>query len=597
MKKTAKVSGSESGFKTVASRKKRKRGVLAEDIDNGGVAAGVPGVCSWGSETGDTTESESVDMEEECLVEETSFDYGEGGALAGGDYDQMPTSSKVRTKKALGKPLGKIDFSKDGSNNGVLSDVPLKLSPSMKNLVNIPVRKSFALDIGLDKVAGKSSQEKLVVVRKLFSGINGFGGVSTFSKFSGIIRATFTSKSGLIKATEKATGVNIMVNTDLKRSSGRSDQAVVIKEIPIGTSAKAVRAVLSEFGVIKVIKMQLIELWQKAIVEFERSDQADLVTVEWSILIGKNAVRVARADSDKEAWNVKDQHKALLYTLPMGTNAHDIWDFVRSVGGKTCIIDHHSVMYARARCTVVCFNSAKSLDAAVGTTPVLRNTNLRWSHLISAKCAKCEKLGHTSLGCAVGGKLSSGSSLRRVFLDMDKSRLATIYAKCSAPVARPVSFGGLSWAEVARGSFSPPFTGQNVVVNNGSSSEMKPSQPVAIKVNNRFAALERSLASLTEQVGKLAKRLDALRPTVPQPSPECQPLVTPSSQDQGADVVMNEGSGVSTSGGNVARAVSFDMSSVSKLEDSMKCLMEMVLGLSAKVNSIGALSVSLPFTQ
>ncbi|KAG9286014.1 hypothetical protein G9A89_022690 [Geosiphon pyriformis] len=255
MKKTAKVSGSESGFKTVVSRKKRKGGALVEGVDNGGVAAGVPGVCSWGSETGDITESESVDMEEECLVEETSFDYGEGGALAGGDYDQMPTSSKVKTKKTLDKPLEKIDFSKDDSDDGVLLDAPLELPPSMKNLVNVPVKKSFALNIGLDKVAGKSSQEKLVVVRKLFSGINGFERAFTPSKFSGIIKATFTSKLGLIKVTEKATGANIMVNTDLKRSSGRSDWAVVVKEISIGTLAEAVHAALSEFGVIKAIKM------------------------------------------------------------------------------------------------------------------------------------------------------------------------------------------------------------------------------------------------------------------------------------------------------------------------------------------------------
>ncbi|KAG9297164.1 hypothetical protein G9A89_019445 [Geosiphon pyriformis] len=565
MKKTAKVSGSESGFKVVALRKKRKGGALAEGVDNKGVTAGVPGVCSWDSETGDTTESESVDMEKECLVEETSFDYGEGGVLAGGDYDQTPTSSKVRTKKTLGKPLGKIDFSKDNSNDGVLLDAPLELPLSLKNLVNVPVRKLFTLDIGLDKVASKFSQEKLVVVRKLFSGINGFGGASTPSKFSEIIRVTFTSESSLIKATEKATGANIM--------------AVVMKKIPIGTLAEAVRAALSKFGVIKVIKMQLIGLWQKAMVEFERSNQADLVVAEWSILIGKDAVRVTRADSDKKAWDVRDQHKAL------------------SVGEKMCIIDHHSVTYAWARCAVVCFNSAESLDAVVGTTLVLRNTNLCWSCLISAKCAKCKKLGHTSLGCAVGGKLSSGSLLHRVLSDTDKSRLATIYAKRLAPVARLVSFGGLSWAEVARGSFLPPLSGQNVVVNNGFSSEIKLSQLVVIEVNNRFTALERSFASFAEQVGKLAKKLDALGPTVPQPSPGCQPLVTPSSQDQGADVVMSEGSDVSTSGGNVVGAVSFDMSSVSKLEDSMKCLMETVLGLSAKVDSISVLSVSLPLTQ
>ncbi|KAG9286980.1 hypothetical protein G9A89_001218 [Geosiphon pyriformis] len=582
IKKTAKVSGSESGFKAVTSRKKRKEGVLTEGVDNGRVAAEVSGICLWSSETGDTTESESIDMEEECLVEETSFDYSEGGALAGRDYDQMPTSLKIKTKKALDKPLEKIDFSKNGSDDGVLSDAPLELPPSVRNLVNVLVKKSFALDIGLDKVAGKSSQEKLVVMRKLFSGINGFGGASTPSKFSGIIRTTFTSESSLMKATDKAANAKILVNANLKKASGQLDRAVVVKEIPVGTSAEAVHAALSEFGVIRTIKMQLIGLWQKAV---------------WSILIRKNAVRMARADSDKEAWDVRDQHRALLYTLPMRTNAHDIWDFVRSVSEKMCVIDRHSVTYARAKCAVVCFNFAESLDAAVGTTPVLRNTNLRWSYLISARCAKCEKLGHTSLGCAVGGKLSSSSSLYRVFSDTDKSRLATIYAKRSTLVACPVSFGGLSWAKVARGSFSLPLSGQKVVVTNGSSSEMKPSQPVTMEVNDRFAALERSLASLAEQVGKLAKRLDALGPMVSQPSPGCQPLVTSLSQDQGADVVMSEGSSVFTSGGNVAGVVSFDMSSVSKLEDSMKCLMETVLGLLAKMDSLGALSVSLPLTQ
>ncbi|KAG9303637.1 hypothetical protein G9A89_018534 [Geosiphon pyriformis] len=122
---------------------------------------------------------------------------------------------------------------------------------------------------------------------------------------------------------------------------------------------------------------------------------------------------------------------------------------------------------------------------------------------------------------------------------------------------------------------------------------MKPSLQVAMEVNDRFTTLERNLASLMEQVGKLAKRLDVLGPTVPQPNSGLIPL----SQDQGADVVMSEGSGVSTSSGNVTGAVSFDVSLVSKLEDSMKCLMEMVLGLSAKVDSIGALLVSLPLTQ
>ncbi|KAG9298753.1 hypothetical protein G9A89_012821 [Geosiphon pyriformis] len=259
--------------------------------------------------------------------------------------------------------------------------------------------------------------------------------------------------------------------------------------------------------------------------------------------------------------------------------AHDIWDFIGSVGEKTCVIDCHSVMYARARCAVVCFDSAESLKAIMGTTPVLRGANLNWSCLVSAKCAKYGKSGHTSLGCAIGGRVSSGLSSRRVLSDTDKSRLAAIYAKRSAPVACLVSFGSLSWAKVVNGFFFPSLFGRNASVKSGSSSELVPSLLVSIEVNDRFAALERSLTSLAKQVGKLAKRLDALGP---------MPLVTPSSQNQGVDIVMSEGSGAATSGEIVAGAVSFDVSLVSKLEDSIKCLIETVLRLSAKVDSFGA---------
>ncbi|KAG9294842.1 hypothetical protein G9A89_008534 [Geosiphon pyriformis] len=163
--------------------------------------------------------------------------------------------------------------------------------------------------------------------------------------------------------------------------------AVVIKEIPIETLTEAVHAALSEFGIIKSIKMQLVGLWQKALVEFEQLDHADLIAAEWSILIEKDAMCI------------------------------------------TCIINYHPVIYAWIRCAVVCFNFAKSLDAVLKTTPMLRSTNLHWSSLVSARCAKCKKLGYILLSCAKNGKISSGGSLYRLLSDADKSRLAAIYAK------------------------------------------------------------------------------------------------------------------------------------------------------------------------
>ncbi|KAG9288906.1 hypothetical protein G9A89_019528 [Geosiphon pyriformis] len=215
-------------------------------------------------------------MEKKCLVEKTSFNYRENKVLTGGDSKQTPKGSKILTKRALGKPLKKINFL-DDDDNDILLNTLLTLPSFLKTLVDISVRKSFALDIGLDKMVGKSFQEKLQVVKKLFSRINNFGRASTLSKFAGIIRTSFISESSLAQTFKKAEEAKILVNTNLKKSTGHSDQAVVVKEIPVGTLAEAVHTALSEFGIIKSIKMQLVGLWQKAVVEFEQVDYADLV--------------------------------------------------------------------------------------------------------------------------------------------------------------------------------------------------------------------------------------------------------------------------------------------------------------------------------
>ncbi|KAG9288385.1 hypothetical protein G9A89_021416 [Geosiphon pyriformis] len=323
MKKVVKDSGFGGGFKPVLSRKKRKDVALEEGIGSKEMPTEVPSDHFWGFKTGNTTKSESINMEEECLVEETSFDYGEKDILIDGDYKHTPKGPSVKTTKALGKPLDKINFSGHDNDDNVFLNTPLELLSLLKNLVSVSVRKSFALDIGLNKVVGKSSQEKLMVIRKLFLRINGFGGVFTPSKFFGIIWAIFTSELDLMKATKKTANVKIMVNIDLIKSTGHSDRAVVMKEILVETSAKTVCTALFEFG---------------------EQSQADLLANRWSILIGKDAVYVVRSDLDKVTWDKRDLYRTLLYTLPVKTNAHDIWDFISSVDKKTCIINHYLVL-------------------------------------------------------------------------------------------------------------------------------------------------------------------------------------------------------------------------------------------------------------
>ncbi|KAG9301547.1 hypothetical protein G9A89_008399 [Geosiphon pyriformis] len=87
MKKTLKNSGSDTGFKFVKSKKKRRNGVLEDGTSNRKISAEKLGSHLWSFEIGNTTESDSVDMKEECLVEETSFDYGKNSVLAKKNLD------------------------------------------------------------------------------------------------------------------------------------------------------------------------------------------------------------------------------------------------------------------------------------------------------------------------------------------------------------------------------------------------------------------------------------------------------------------------------------------------------------------------------
>ncbi|KAG9286422.1 hypothetical protein G9A89_014588 [Geosiphon pyriformis] len=559
IKKATKVSGSEDGFKTIMLRKKRKGGVLAESVDNREVANKALGNCSWGSEVGDTTESESIDIEKEYLVEKTSVDYGENGVFAGEDPNQTPKSLCVKTKKVLGKPLGVINYDTVNVDDDVLDSFFLLLPPlPIKLFIQVSVRKSFVLDIDFVAVAGKSSQEKLNFVKKNFSDVNGFGGASTLSKFGGIIQTSFTSEKAMMVAAQLANNCGIVVNTNLKYPiNNHTNQAIVLKKIPMETSIETVHAAISEFGLIKLIKMQL----------------ADLLATKWSILIGKDAVCVAWTNIDKQTWDARDEFRALLYTLPMGTTAHDFWDFIGSVGGKTCVIE--------------C--SSGSLIQAMANTPVIKSVGFQWSCLTTALCSICRNSGHTSLACCTAGVSSSPRSKKAPLSAQDQLCLAKIYEKKSAPVSRPLAFGGKTWASMVGKPL--PLASFSGSAQSGSVSYGKPLPTVSSELEDHLKNIESSLVSLAGQIGELAKRLDSFVLAVSQPSPGCQLPVTPPSQNQEEDIVMEVGLGNATSDKTAAIFGSTASPEVVKLENMLEGLSALVMSLSVHLDSLALAGV------
>ncbi|KAG9293633.1 hypothetical protein G9A89_018970 [Geosiphon pyriformis] len=337
----------------------------------------------------------------------------------------------------------------------------------------------------------------------------------------------------------------VVVNTNLKHPvNNHMNQAIVMKKIPVGTSKETVRVAVSEFGLIKSIKIQL------------------------------NAVRVARTDVDKQMWDSKDEFRALLYTLPVGTNAHDLWDFIGSVNEKTCVIDHNPVSYAHACCAIVCFGFESDLVSAMAATPVIKGIGLRWSHFSLALCLVCSFFGHTSLNCVLVKIGSTLRSRKAPLSAQDQVRLVTIYARKSAPISCPLAFSGKTWTSVVGASLMHSSHGANSLF--GSDNVGKPLPSVVDDLKKHLVNIESSLISLVGQIGELAKKLDSLVLAL---------SVTFPSQNQGEDIVMEVGSGktISDETATVTAIVkdSSASSHVAKLENMLEGLAASVLSLSA----------------
>ncbi|KAG9302026.1 hypothetical protein G9A89_021070 [Geosiphon pyriformis] len=459
-------------------------------------ATGIRHNRSWGSkmENKKSSVSKVLDVENLKGTVARKMSYIDSNTSEMDDMMDNATSKKTQTRTYI---LSFVNVSND--NNKLVLLVPKfvgsnwLLSTELYALEKQSFKpvKLFALNIELSAVLEKINSDKLIIIKKIFYQIYDFKETSTLLKFLGIIKFSFTSERSLKKTRDLAVNEKILVNDNIRQVNKHSDQEIIVKKISVNLSKLAVESVFSKFGKIVLIKIQLIGLWQKALVEFESSEIADLVTAKWSVLMEKDSICVAKAVDDKQI-------------------------------GKTCFIGCNPAMYVHNRCAVICFSDETSKLAAIGSLPVFKGVNLHWT----------------------------GLSL--VVTPQDQICLVNIYKKKQASIAHPV------------------------LANVGFSLEIKPSLPVVNEINDRFATLECSLANLVEQVDKLAKRLDVLGPTVFQPSPEYQ----------GADVVMNKSLGASTDSVSVVRAMSFDMFLVSKLENSMKCLMETVLGLLAKVDNL-----------
>ncbi|KAG9285655.1 hypothetical protein G9A89_009295 [Geosiphon pyriformis] len=502
--------------------------------DSGSISAGL-GTHEINSKVDSVSGVSDLDNLENVVTKETSYAESNVSGLDDDMNDAMPRKTRTCTYVLNSKPPP-LSFN-------VLSDgedtLPLPSSKFCGSNCLPPVgsralekrsfnlSKSFALDIELSAVPGKTVSDKLICVKKIFYQVDGFGGTSTPSKFPGIIRSLFTSEQSLIKARVMAISKKILVNDNLKKVNSRSDWEVIVKKIPVDLPKLAIEAVFSKFDKITSIKVQLIGLWQKTLVEYESSEIANLVAAKWSVLMGKDSVHVAKASVDKQTWISRDQHRALLYTLPVGTTAHDLSALVEVYGRKTCFIGRNPSSYVRDRCAVICFESETSKLAAIGSVSVFKGVGLRWAGLSLASCTHCKLFGHTAVDCSVGGGF--GGHGKRAATSQDRVWLANIYRKKQASIVHPVSFGGKTWAQVAGSSSSHVISSgaPGVGLISGSKAfSMDLFSSGAADLGSRLAVLKHFMEILSDQVSFILKKLSFVDLVSLAPSLSALPLVS-----------------------------------------------------------------------
>ncbi|KAG9297886.1 hypothetical protein G9A89_015477 [Geosiphon pyriformis] len=494
------------------------------------------------------------------------------GKVTSDSQMNMPNAKRFNTGAAISSPLGSINYNMDDEKEVSLPPLDPKI---VKTQVEVAVKKSFALDINLSAVEGKSATAKTQVVRKLFSRINGFGGATTPSKFEGIIRSMFTSSESMKKTTSLAKENDIVVNSDLKRQKVHSDRAVVIKEIPMNMPKEMIVTAVSEFG-------------QVTVVEFAESSQADQLAAKWSFLIGKNSVRMAKTVQNREMWVSKDWYRVLLFTLPVETMAHDLGNLLVGAGGKTCVINCFLDTGNRICCAVICFENDKDLESAFHTEPVFGGVKLSWARLDLVRCERCRKLGHSVLECdaKVSHSPKLSKSFKKVVSNENCLQLAKLYAKKSVSISRPAVFGGKSWAQVvslASSSNGPhfgfgpnfgSFSGASGLVGNSSFAS-----PVSLILETRLASLKRSLELFTDKMSSIVGKLDSLS----------LPLVASGLVDTkfGSDMVLDEPDSVVDPLSLIFSGASRLGSSSSKiLTLKVGCLESKMVALEALVSSV-----------
>ncbi|KAG9290746.1 hypothetical protein G9A89_011709 [Geosiphon pyriformis] len=280
----------------------------------------------------------------------------------------------------------------------------------------------FAEWVASTLVPGATFKTKLAHVKTVFQFVHGFLGAKSVSKDNvKLFCVEFASQQSLetaflVELTSSVHLTTLKIAKSLVVSEfGFSSAVVALCDVPLGVSAVNIKLALSVFGSVAHVVLKPAGIWQYVVVYFEKLDSAVSALKHWSVLVGKNSVRIFPLMNQNETILSRDKFKAKLVNLPSGCTVFEISDMISQIGGRTCFISRSP--------------DSGNLDSAVVKTGTLRKCHIWWETSGCWRCFRCQEMGHLAVDC----KISPPPTLKvpKIF----KSRFvdSASYAKTAVP--------------------------------------------------------------------------------------------------------------------------------------------------------------------
>ncbi|KAG9297326.1 hypothetical protein G9A89_003988 [Geosiphon pyriformis] len=278
--------------------------------------------------------------------------------------------------------LDEISVASSGMSSKMGQDQPLAVLPNVvffsRSSPVLETKQSssvgFAGWMAFTLMPGATFKIKLAHVKAVFQSVHGFLGVKSISKDNvKLFCMEFASQQSLEAAflVELTSSVHLttlkIAKSLVVSESGSSLAAVALRDVPLGVSAADVKLALSVFGGVTRVVLKPAGIWQYVVIYFEKLDSAVFALKHWSVLIGKDSVKILPLVNQNKTILSCDKFKAKLVNLPPGCTAFEISD----------------------------------LDSAVVKIGTLRKCCIWWETSGCWHCFRCQEMGYLAVNCKI----------------------------------------------------------------------------------------------------------------------------------------------------------------------------------------------------